>query len=91
MTDRLTIALAQLGQSVGDLPGNADRMLAMRAKTQADLIVFPEMQLVGYPAEDLVLKPRSRRDVRLEQVARLVGGIDRRWPGDVRRHDRAHR
>jgi NAD+ synthase len=71
MTDRLTIALAQLGQSVGDLPGNADRMLATRAKTRADLIVFPEMELVGYPAEDLVLKPAlARRSA--DQVARLV-------------------
>ena len=71
MADRLTIALAQLGQSVGDLPGNADRMLAARATTKADLIVFPEMELVGYPAEDLVLKPAlARRSA--EQVARLV-------------------
>ncbi len=71
MADRLTIALAQLGQAVGDLPGNADRMLAARAKTQADLIVFPEMELVGYPAEDLVLKPAVARRSG-EQVARLV-------------------
>src|SRR6476469_2492744 len=71
MTDRLTIALAQLGQSVGDLPGNADRMLAARAKTRSDLIVFPAMELIGYPAEDLILKPAlARRSA--EQVARLV-------------------
>jgi NAD+ synthase len=71
MTDRLTIALAQMGQSVGDLPGNADRMLAWRAKTTSDLIVFPEMELVGYPAEDLVLKPAVARRSG-EQIARLV-------------------
>lgn len=58
MTDRLTIALAQLSQTVGDLPGNADAMLKWRARTpDADLIVYPELQLIGYPPEDLVLKP----------------------------------
>ena len=55
--DRLTIAIAQMTQRVGDLAGNADAMLAMRARTSADLIVFPELQLIGYPPEDLVLKP----------------------------------
>ncbi|MBB6124070.1 NAD+ synthase [Sphingobium subterraneum] len=58
MTERLTIALAQLSQTMGDLAGNADAMLAWREKAAgADLIVFPELQLIGYPPEDLVLKP----------------------------------
>ena len=58
MTNRLNIAMAQLNQRVGDLAGNAGKMLEWRAKaTDADLIVFPEQQLIGYPAEDLVLKP----------------------------------
>jgi NAD+ synthase len=58
MTDRLTIALAQFAQNVGDLRGNADAMLVARAKhPNADLIAFPELQLIGYPTEDLVLKP----------------------------------
>ena len=58
MTDQLTIAMAQINQRVGDLSGNAAAMLAWRAKAPgADLIVFPEQQLIGYPAEDLVLKP----------------------------------
>ncbi|PZU58207.1 MAG: NAD+ synthase [Sphingobium sp.] len=58
MTDRLTIALAQMTQSVGDLTANADAMLAWRARAmEADLIVYPELQLIGYPPEDLVLKP----------------------------------
>ncbi|MFN0046905.1 MAG: NAD+ synthase [Sphingorhabdus sp.] len=58
MTDQLTIAMAQINQRVGDLSGNAQAMLEWRAKAPgADLIVFPEQQLIGYPAEDLVLKP----------------------------------
>jgi NAD+ synthase len=58
MTDRLAIAMAQLNQRVGDLSGNADKMLELRRATpDCDLIVFPEQQLIGYPAEDLVLKP----------------------------------
>ncbi len=60
MPDTLTITLAQLNQSVGDLAANAAAMLAARARAAAagaDLIVFPEMQLIGYPAEDLVVKP----------------------------------
>jgi NAD+ synthase len=58
MTDSLKIAMAQLNQRVGDLKGNADAMLAWRAKAGAvDLVLFPEQQLIGYPAEDLVLKP----------------------------------
>jgi NAD+ synthase len=58
MTDRLAIAFAQLNQMMGDLPGNADAMLGVRADCpDADLVVFPELQLIGYPPEDLVLKP----------------------------------
>jgi NAD+ synthase len=60
MVDTLAITLAQLSQSVGDIAGNASAMLAARTRARAagaDLIVFPEMQLIGYPPEDLVLKP----------------------------------
>ncbi|MEY4270075.1 MAG: hypothetical protein RLZZ58_1291 [Pseudomonadota bacterium] len=58
MTHQLTIVFAQLSQSIGALTANADRMLAIRAEhAGADLIVFPEMQLIGYPAEDMIEKP----------------------------------
>jgi len=60
MTDRLKIITAQLNPVVGDISGNLARARAAhgeaRAK-QADLIIFPEMFLMGYPPEDLVLKP----------------------------------
>ncbi len=72
MTDSLTITFAQIPQLVGDLRGNADMMLAVRAKAGAvDLVVFPEMQLIGYPAEDLVQKPSLsvRADAELERMA----------------------
>jgi NAD+ synthase len=72
MTDTLTIALAQLSQRVGDLTGNADAMLAKRAEAGAvDLVIFPEMQLIGYPAEDLIQKPAlaTRAEAELARMA----------------------
>ncbi|MFO1254800.1 MAG: NAD+ synthase [Sphingomonadaceae bacterium] len=77
MVDTLSITLAQLNQSVGDIPGNARAMLAARERARgqgADLVVFPEMQLVGYPAEDLVLKPAfvARAAEELEAMARVT-------------------
>src|ERR671927_1846239 len=62
MTDRLKIAFAQMNQRVGDLEGNAAAMLEMRRRAgDADLLMCPELQLVGYPPEDLVLKPEFVR------------------------------
>jgi NAD+ synthase len=57
---RLTIALAQVNPTVGDVTGNAALVRRMRdeaASRGADLVVFPELVLVGYPPEDLVLRP----------------------------------
>ena len=72
MTDRLTIALAQMNQRVGDLDCNAAAMLAMRGKAAgADLVLYPELQLTGYPPEDLVLKPEFVRRT-VEAAQRLV-------------------
>jgi NAD+ synthase len=77
MVDTLSITLAQLNQTVGDFAGNAQAMLAARERARAsgaDLIVFPEMQLVGYPSEDLVLKPAyvARAAQVLEEMARAT-------------------
>lgn len=74
MTDTLSITLAQLNQSVGDMAANSAAMLAARDRARsagADLIVFPEMQLIGYPPEDLVLKPAliERAAAALEELA----------------------
>ena len=72
MTNQLNIAMVQLNQRVGDLAGNAAAMLDWRAKAvDADLVVFPEQQLIGYPAEDLVLKPAFAARA-AEQLAKLA-------------------
>jgi NAD+ synthase len=72
MTDRLTIALAQMNQRVGDLDGNAREILARREQAaDADLLMVPELQLTGYPPEDLVLKPEFVRRT-MEAAERLV-------------------
>jgi NAD+ synthase len=72
VTTSLSIALAQLNQRVGDLAGNAEAMLDWRKKAgNADLIIYPELQLTGYPPEDLVLKPEFVRRT-MEAAERLV-------------------
>ena len=64
MTDSLTIGLAQISQTLGGMAENAAAILAARAQLMdCDLILYPEAALVGYPLEDLVLKPA------LQQVA----------------------
>ena len=57
---QLTIALAQLNPTVGDIDGNLARIRRARdraAADGADLVVLPELALIGYPPEDLVLRP----------------------------------
>jgi len=70
--DRLKIAFAQMNQRVGDLEGNAAAMLEMRQRAKdADLLLCPELQVIGYPPEDLVLKPEFIRRTH-ECTERLV-------------------
>lgn len=58
MTDRLIIALAQLNPTLGAISANLARAReARREAPEADLIVFPELFICGYPPEDLVLRP----------------------------------
>src|SRR5579872_765526 len=73
--DRLTITLAQLNPIMGDIAGNLAKARAARAraaKDGADLVVFSEMFIAGYPPEDLVLKPAFQAACRVatEQLAR---------------------
>ena len=58
MTDKLTIALAQLNPTVGAVSINlAKAKAAVTALPPVDLVMFPELFLAGYPPEDLVLRP----------------------------------
>jgi NAD+ synthase len=58
MTDRLTIALAQLNPTLGAIAANLAKARAARARVpDADLILYPELFICGYPPEDLVLRP----------------------------------
>src|ERR1700748_1927170 len=75
MVDRFRIALAQFNPVMGDIPGNLRRAREARAEAaaaKADLILFPELYIVGYPPEDLVLKPALQDDAReaVEKFAR---------------------
>ena len=59
MSAELTIAIAQTNPTVGDVAGNLERIRSFRARAAAagaDLVVFSELVVVGYPPEDLVLK-----------------------------------
>ena len=76
----MKIALAQINTTVGDLDGNRDRIVARIAEARAagaDLVVFPELAITGYPPEDLLLRPAFVRAARrrAEQVAQAATGI----------------
>lgn len=61
---KLTLALAQINPIVGDLAGNAlmiVRAAQAAAEQGADLVLYPEMALTGYPPEDLILVPAFRQ------------------------------
>jgi len=77
----IRIALAQQDFPVGDMAGNLNRVLAAIASARdrgADLILFPEMAISGYPPDDLLLRPGFMRQCH-EVIGKLAGqvhGID---------------
>ena len=78
MTDTLTIALAQLNPTVGDVAGNIERIRSARgraAELGADLVVGTELVVSGYPPEDLVIRPSFQASVKqaLETLAAETG------------------
>src|SRR3974377_918121 len=84
--DCLAIAVAQLNSTVGDIAGNADKVLRARLKAAAqgaDLVVFPELFIAGYPPEDLVLKPAFQAACRsaVETLARETASGGPALPG----------
>lgn len=74
---KLRVALAQINPTVGDLAGNTELIESSvkRAKAaQADLIVFPEMIVTGYPVEDLALRP-SFQEASIQAVSKIASKI----------------
>lgn len=90
----MKIAIAQLNPTVGALDANCEKALRVRAEAHdkgADLVVFPELFLAGYPPEDLVLKPsfqQASRKAVLSLAAKTAGDggpgmlIGSVWPED---------
>ena len=75
MSAELTIVIAQINPTVGDIPGNLARIRQARAEAAAvgaDLVVLSELVVVGYPPEDLVLKLAFQ-----EEARRAVEGLAR--------------
>jgi len=73
------IALGQVDTTVGDLPGNVDLLTAWAARgteADADVVVFPELAITGYPPEDLVLRPSFVDDnlIALDELAAKTAG-----------------
>nr|MBO2488842.1 NAD+ synthase [Gammaproteobacteria bacterium] len=81
MSPTLRLALAQLNLFVGDVAGNAQRVLHAAAEARdclaADVVLFPELTLCGYPPEDLLFHKGLRRQVAaaLERVRAESRGI----------------
>jgi NAD+ synthase (glutamine-hydrolysing) len=76
----MRLALAQINSVVGDVDGNAARVtdwLERARAAEADLALFPELVITGYPAEDLLLRPGFVRAARsaIDAVAAATSGI----------------
>jgi NAD+ synthase (glutamine-hydrolysing) len=82
---QLRIALAQVNGTVGDLTGNADLIIdwtRRAAERGAQLVVFPEMFLTGYPVEDLALR-KSFVDASIQTLAATARRLADRGLGGV--------
>ncbi|MET0305961.1 MAG: NAD+ synthase [Solirubrobacterales bacterium] len=76
----MRVALAQINPTVGDVAGNATKIgewIGRAEAERADLVIFPELCLPGYPAEDLYLKRHfvDANRAAIEELARGVGDI----------------
>jgi NAD+ synthase (glutamine-hydrolysing) len=76
----MRIALAQLNVVVGDLGGNRDKIVEALGEARAagaDLVLFPELAVTGYPPEDLLLRPGFLHAARkaLEEAAAATSGL----------------
>ena len=81
MSQTLRIAMAQFDFPVGDVAGNRDRIAGMIAAARdeygADIVLFPELALSGYPPEDLLYRPSFLRECEraMSALAKTVEGI----------------
>ncbi|MBL1260906.1 MAG: NAD+ synthase [Thiotrichaceae bacterium] len=81
MNNKLRVAMAQIDLLVGDVAGNRAKVveaaLDARDRLKADVVVFPELTLTGYPPEDLLLRPAmvGQIDVALAAIKSRVNGI----------------
>jgi NAD+ synthase (glutamine-hydrolysing) len=76
----MRLALAQINSVVGDIDGNAASVaewLGRAREANADLVLFPELVVTGYPPEDLLLRPGFVRAARraVDEIARAAHGI----------------
>ena len=76
----MRLALAQINSVVGDVDGNVDRIVEWLGRARdanADLVLFPELCVTGYPAEDLLLRPGFVRAARaaIEEIAKATHGV----------------
>ena len=74
MNKKLRIALSQLNPVVGDLTGNTEKIIEYIGQARdggADLVVFPELVVTGYPPEDLLLRPQFIKD-NISHVRKIV-------------------
>ena len=76
----MRLALCQINATVGDIAGNARRIaegIAAAREAGAELVLFPELSLTGYPPEDLLLKEHFLADARseLERLAGMTNGL----------------
>jgi len=85
----IRIALAQINTTVGDLQGNAEKIISVIQKARAmsaDIVVFPELSITGYPPEDLLLKKHFIDDnlttlkvitPHAKNITAVIGFVDR--------------
>lgn len=93
----MKIGIAQINTTVGDLSGNSERILAAyRSLTEdgAELVLFPELAVCGYPPRDLLFKSRFVDDTmqalealatEIGEVPAVIGFVERRAPSDTGR------
>lgn len=81
MNNNVRLVIAQINFVVGDISGNTDKVIAAieqaQESHQAEVIIFPELALTGYPPEDLLFRPslRVRVDKALERLKSVVKDI----------------